>query len=156
MTGTVATGANVMGFDYDKKELQAIIRAFKLMDQEATEEAKQVSGELADYALEKIRQAAYEPGMRKVAAGGKVIKSSKIGEIRIGYAGQKFSGGGTTEQLWPGYEFGSHFYKQFAPWSGKFGRGSRGKFIYPTLRRIQPDIVRRWEEALAKIMRKWA
>ncbi len=41
-----------------------------------------------------------------------------------------------------GIEFGSNKFKQFPAYSGRQGRGSRGWFIYPTLRRIQPELIR--------------
>jgi hypothetical protein len=77
----------------------------------------------------------------KIATGSRVKKSSTTGEITYGYASQRFSGGGTTRDLWGGNEFGSNRYRQFPNWSGPEGRGSKGWFIYPTLRRIQPKIV---------------
>jgi hypothetical protein len=91
----------------------------------------------------------------RVAEGAKVSKSSKIGEISFGFAGQKFSGGATTQQVWGGAEFGSNRWKQFPVWSGREGRGSRGWFIYPTLRTAQPEIVKRWEESFSKIIREF-
>jgi hypothetical protein len=91
----------------------------------------------------------------RIATGAVVSKSSKIGEISYGFARQKFSGGGTTQQLWGGYEFGSNKFKQFPVWSGREGRGSRGYFIYPTLRAQQPQIIAQWEAGFSKIVRKW-
>jgi hypothetical protein len=37
-----------------------------------------------------------------IAKGSRVSKSSKIGELNLGFAAQKYSGGGTTQQLWGG------------------------------------------------------
>jgi hypothetical protein len=123
---------------YDKAELRSIIRAFKAMDDEAIAQAKQASSELADYVRGQIiATAATRTRNRvdnKVAEGARVSKSSKVGEISFGFAGQKLSGGATTQQIWGGVEFGSNRYKQFPVWSGREGRGSRGWFIYPTLR----------------------
>jgi len=144
---------------YDKAELRAIVRSFKAMDDEATQQAKEVTSELATWVRSKIIDRA-STGTRNrvdniVAEGSKVSKSSKIGEISFGYAGQKLSGGGTTQQLWGGYEFGSNRYKQFPVWSGREGRGSRGWYIYPTLRSVQPDIVKKWEEAFSTIVKRF-
>jgi hypothetical protein len=144
---------------YDKAELRAILRSFKAMDDEATQQAKEVTSELATYVRGKIIDSANGASNRvapKIAQGSKVSKSSKIGEISFGFAAQKLSGGGTTQQVWGGYEFGSNRFKQFPVWSGREGRGSRGWFIYPTLRSVQPDIVKKWEEAFSKIVRKYA
>jgi hypothetical protein len=143
---------------YDKAELRAILKSFKAMDEEATQQAKQATSELAEYVRGKIVDAAGRTNNRlddRVAAGAKVSKSSKIGEISFGFAAQKVSGGGTTQQLWGGAEFGSNTKKQFPVWSGREGRGSRGWFIYPTLRSAQPEIIKKWEESFFKIVRKY-
>jgi hypothetical protein len=143
---------------YDKAELRAIVRSFKAMDDEAISQAKKVTSELATYIKGKIVDAAGRTNNRldnRVAEGAKVSKSSKIGEISFGFAGQKLSGGGTTQQLWGGAEFGSNRLKQFPVWSGREGRGSRGWFIYPTLRSAQPEIVKKWEDAFSKIVKEY-
>jgi len=147
-------------FGFDKAELSQLFRALKNMDEEATAQAKDISGALAAYLQSKIITAAQGRGENaktatRIAEGSRVKKSSKIGELSIGFASQRFSGGGTTQMLWGGNEFGSNKFKQFPIWSGRYGRGSRGWFIYPTLRREQPYIVREWEQAFQKIAGKW-
>jgi hypothetical protein len=143
---------------YDKSDLRGIIKAFKAMDETAVEQAKGVSNGLATYLQSKIISAAStrpNGAANRIAGGSRVSKSSKIGEISFGFVSQKFSGGGTTQQLWGGYEFGSNKYKQFPVWSGRQGRGSRGYFIYPTLRAEQPEIIAQWESAFSKILKEW-
>jgi len=126
---------------FDKTELRAVFKALKNMDEQAVDEAKRQSGALAEYARKEVIGAASGLQSRAVASriadGSKVKKSSRIGEITYGFAAQKFSGGATTKDLWGGSEFGSNKFKQFPVWSGREGRGSKGYFIYPTLRRIQ-------------------
>jgi len=143
---------------YDKSELRGIIKALGAMDDQATDEAKRESSALVVYLQKKIIGASSHTQNLvddRIAAGSRVSKSSKIGEISFGFASQKFSGGGTTQQLWGGAEFGSNKYKQFPNWSGKFGRGSRGWFIYPTLRQEQPYIIAQWENAFDRIVKEW-
>jgi hypothetical protein len=143
---------------YDKADLRRILGAFKAMDDEAVQQAKGVSNALATYVQSKIKSAAGNrpnKAASRVADGSRVSKSSKIGEISFGFVSQKFSGGGTTQQLWGGYEFGSNKFKQFPVWSGREGRGSRGYFIYPTLRAEQPHIIAQWEAAFTKILKEW-
>jgi hypothetical protein len=144
---------------FDKTELRGVFKALKNMDEKATEEAKRVSGALADYARSEVISTASGLSSRAVASriaqGARVKKSSKIGEITYGFAAQKFSGGATTKDIWGGSEFGSNKYKQFPVWSGREGRGSKGWFIYPTLRKIQPKIVTEWTEAFSKILKEW-
>ena len=144
---------------YDKADLRRVLGAFKAMDEEATTQAKAVSGSLAEFAQDKIVGTATGRGQaaERIARGSKVSKSSKVGELSFGFAGQKFSGGGTTKQLWGGNEFGSNKFKQFPIWSGSGpkGRGSNGWFIYPTLRAIQPEIIAKWENAFDKILKEF-
>ena len=143
---------------YDKAQLRGIIKAFGAMDDQAVAESKKQSGALVEYLQRKIIGASsFTQNFidDRIAAGSRVSKSSKIGEISFGFASQKFSGGGTTQQLWGGAEFGSNKYKQFPNWSGKFGRGSRGWFIYPTLRQEQPHIISQWENAFDRIVKEW-
>jgi hypothetical protein len=144
---------------YDKADLRGIIGAFKAMDEQAVAEAKGVSNGLATYLQSKITSVAQgrpNKAAIRIAQGSRVSKSSKIGEISFGFVSQKFSGGGTTQQLWGGYEFGSTKFKQFPIWSGRGPRGgSAGYFIYPTLRAEQPHIIAQWESAFTKILKEW-
>jgi hypothetical protein len=143
---------------YDKAQLRGILGAFKGMDAEAVAEAKNVSNGLATYVQGKIISAAGSrpnEAASRIAQGSRVSKSSKIGELSFGFVSQKFSGGATTQQLWGGFEFGSNKFKQFPVWSGREGRGSRGYFIYPTLRAEQPHIIAQWEDAFTKILKEW-
>jgi len=145
---------------YNKNDLRDIYKAFKLMDDQASDEARRQSGALAYFASEEIKQAARSRTKagkvaERVADGVSISKSSKIGEFRYGFARQKFSGGATTQTLWGGVEFGSNKFKQFPTYSGREGRGSRGWFIYPTLRRIQPELINKWQESFTRIIKEW-
>lgn len=142
---------------YDKAEIRAIQRAFKAMDDEAVAQAKEVSNRLATWVRDKIVAAANQRDAvaARIGSGSRVVKSSKTGEISFGFASQKLSGGGTTQMLWGGSEFGSNRYKQFPKWSGAYGRGSRGWWIYPTLRQEQPVIVKQWEDGFSEIVKRF-
>ena len=146
---------------YSRNDIRDILKAFKVMDDQATEEARIQSAALATYAAEEIKTAARgrtKSGKvaQRVADGVSISKTSKIGEFKYGFARQKFSGGANTQTLWGGVEFGSNKFKQFPAYSGREGRGSRGWFIYPTLRRIQPELINRWEAAYNRILDKWS
>ena len=145
---------------YDRRELSGILKAFKAMDDQAIQEARTESNALATYAANQIKVSALgrtvaAAGVRRVAEGVRISKSSKIGEFSYGFASQRFSGGATTQKLWAGLEFGSNRYRQFPRRTSNRGRGNSGYFIYPTLRKIQPELVRKWEEAFATILKKW-
>jgi len=145
---------------YDKSDLRGITRAFKAMDDEAVQAAKKESSALAEFAADKIKQTAATrqvsgTAARRIADGVVISKSSKIGEFSYGFARQKFSGGGSTLDLLYGMEFGSNRFKQFPNRTPNRGRGNSGYFIYPTLRQIQPELIRKWETAFDSILKEW-
>lgn len=145
---------------YSKRELASLAKTFTVMGEEAVEGARQVSYEIASLAQDKIKAAGYTRtksagAVRKVVDGSTVSRSSKTGRLSFGFAGQRLSGGGTTQQLWGGLEFGSDRFKQFPSWSGRFGNGSRGWFIYPTLRAIQPELTLKWMREVNKVVKNW-
>ena len=145
---------------YDKSDMRAIIQAFKAMDEAAVDEAKKASSALAEYAAQEVKQAAGTrvvsgKAAQRIADGVKVSKTSKVGEFSYGFARQKFSGGGSTLDLLYGMEFGSYRYKQFPTRTPVKGRGNAGYFIYPTLRRIQPELIKKWETAFDKILKEY-
>lgn len=145
---------------FDKTELRQLYKAFKVLGDEAKDEARLQSNALAAFLQGEIKQAGYQrtqgsKAVRRIVDGSRVKKSSTTGEITYGFASERFSGGGTTKSLWAGYEFGSNKWKQFPSYSGRQGRGSRGWFIYPTLRKNQKEIVRQWTAAFNRILDKW-
>lgn len=147
---------------FDKKELRSVIGAFKAMDEQATDEAKKMGYELAQYAAQEVRKTALTRtvnpvAVRRIADGVRVSRTSKVGEFSYGFASQRFSGGGSTKELWRGFEFGSNRFRQFPSRTPRTsGRGNAGYFIYPTLRRIQPQLVAQWIESFDRILKKWA
>jgi len=154
-------------FTYDKSELRQIMKSYKGMNEEAQAAARRESGALADYATQQIQSAASGVQQQRIAQGIKVSKTSKIGEFGIGFAAQKFSGGATTQintngqsggrGILAGVEFGSKRFARFGERTPRFGaKGNQGRFIWNTMRRIQPDIIRKWEAAFAKIVKEWA
>lgn len=145
---------------YDRKQLRAVTTAFKAMSDEAVDAARRESSALAEFAAAKIKDAAATrtvnpTAVQRIASGVKISKTSKIGEFSYGFASQKFSGGGSTRDLWAGFEFGSNKYKQFPNRTPNRGRGNSGYFIYPTLRQIQPQIIAQWEDAFSKILKEF-
>jgi hypothetical protein len=145
---------------FDRTELRQVYKAFTLLGEEAKAEARQSSNNLATYLQRQIASTAAtrrkgQKAINRIVSGSRVSKTSTTGEIRYGFASQRFSGGATTQQLWAGYEFGTNKFKQFPAYSGRQGRGSRGWFIYPTLRQEQKNIVSQWTAAFNKILDKW-
>jgi hypothetical protein len=157
---------------YDKRELAQFAKVIRNMSEIAVEETKRRVGELAQRELTEIRRIASSRGKvaDRIAQGGKVKKSSLLGEISFGFASQKFSGGATTQfntrndtkgnrtGIGAAHEFGSKNYPQFPRWSGPMpkGPGSRGWFIYPTVRHLQPDIIKEFEQIILDIRKEFS
>lgn len=145
---------------YTAKELRLLAKTFNSMGENAIAKAKTISFELANFAKEKITAAGHSrtksgKAVARVVDGASISRTSKTGRLSYGFAGQRFSGGGTTQILWRGLEFGSNKFKQFPAYSGRFGRGSRGWFIYPTLRDIQPELTKQWTVAMSDVIKEW-
>jgi hypothetical protein len=156
---------------YSQKELRDIAKVLRSMSETAVAESKKRIQELAQKELNSIRAVAAGRGKvaQRIAEGGKVKKSSLLGEISFGFAGQKFSGGATTQfntrndppgnrkGIGAATEFGSKRYPQFPAWSGPMpkGPGSRGWFIYPTVRALQPTIIKEFEDVVLDIKKEW-
>lgn len=145
---------------FDRTELRQVYKAFSLLGDEAKAEARQTSNNLATYLQTQIAATSRsrvkgQQAINRIVSGSKVSKTSTTGEIKYGFASQRFSGGATTKDLWAGFEFGSNKFKQFPAYSGRQGQGSRGWFIYPTLRQEQKNIVAQWTRAFNKILDKW-
>jgi hypothetical protein len=157
-------------FQYDKKELRQIAAVIRKMGDEAKVQAREVTSNLVDFVVGEIKNAANShPRPRqakKIADGVRISKSSVIGEFGIGFAAQRFSGGATTQLnegsskgqlgILAGVEFGAKRQKQFLPRTPRFGlRGNTGTFIWPTMRRVQPEIIKKWEESFNLVVKEW-
>jgi hypothetical protein len=151
---------------YDPQQVKQITRAFKAMSDEAVEKSKKVGYELASLMLQRIQSAASNTQEQRIGATGRASKSSKIGEFSFGYQRQAFSGGAFTTKnlkgdapygrgILAGVEFGSAKSPQFRPRSPRLGNGNTGYWIYPTLRKNQPEIIKRWEEAFEDILKEF-
>ena len=151
---------------YDKDQTRQILRSFKAMSDEAVSESKKMGYELAQYALGRIQSAASNIQERRIAATGRAVKSSKIGEFSFGYQKSAFSGGAYTTRnakgdapygkgILAGVEFGSGQHSQFRPRTARFkGGGNSGYWINPTLRKMQPELIDKWEKAFDEILKK--
>ena len=157
---------------FSKRELNQISRVFRRMDDTAKNDAKRKIQELVGKQLASIRALAAGRGKvaQRIADGGQIKKSSLQGELKFGFASQKFSGGATTQfntrndppgnrpGIGGGYEFGSKRFPNMPRWSGPMpkGPGSRGWFIYPAIRASQPEIIKEFEEIISDIAKEWS
>lgn len=145
---------------FTKRELGKLAKTFSLMGEDAVEQSRQVAFEIAELAKDKIRAAGYSRtksagAVRRVVDGATISRTSKTGRLSFGFANQRLSGGATTQKLWGGLEFGSAKWKQFPTYSGRYGKGSRGWFIYPTLREVQPELTLKYIKAMNEAVKEW-
>jgi len=126
---------------YSKRELASLAKTFSAMGDDSVESARKVSYEISQLAKKAISQGA--------------SSRTKNNALSYGFDGQRFSGGGSTKKLWGGLEFGSKRFKQFPEWSGRYGSGSRGWFIYPSLRKIQPQLTLMWMKEVNNVIKDW-
>ena len=103
---------------FTQRELGKLAKTFTLMGDDAVEESRKVASDIAEFAKDEIKSSGYSrtksgKAVRRVVDGASISKSSKTGRLSYGFAGQRFSGGATTQMLWGGLEFGSLKYKQF-------------------------------------------
>lgn len=157
---------------FSKRELNQISRVFRKMDDIAKDEAKRKIQQLVGKQLSAIKAIAAGRGKvaQRIADGGQIKKSSLQGELKFGFASQKFSGGATTQfntrndppgnrpGIGGGYEFGSKRFPNMPRWSGPMpkGPGSRGWFIYPAIRASQPEIIKEFEKIISDIVKEWS
>jgi hypothetical protein len=146
---------------FSQRELRSLAKTFQVMGDEAVDKSKAIAYEISQISKKEIAQAGYgrtvsAKGVRRVVDGASISRTSKTGRLSYGFAGQRFSGGGSTKILWRGLEFGSKNFKQFPSFSGRFGRGSKGYFIFPTLRKIQPQLTLKYIKAMNDAVKGWA
>jgi len=163
-------------FKPDAQDLTMLRRAFKTMPKEMQEilrkETQHMVGELAN----KMRSKAhFSPNRSQALLVEKSIKANKDrlpsitagGGRRVPVTRKKTPGSPqpTMGDMLFGAEFGAtkngkgtfpQGGVKFAPYSGRQGNGSKGYFIFPTLRANQERIRRDYLETVYKVLkRKW-
>jgi len=154
------------------KDIKAILKTFKNMDDIAKEDMKKTARDIANDAASSIGSALQStPQGQALARSIKVSNSYKRGPvISIGGDNPKLANGTPVGEIALGVEFGAYQnrprkrkgkstnyvgYKQFQPRSPREGRGNAGYFIFPTLKALQPYITKRWVDEVDRIRREW-
>ena len=160
----------------DRKDYDMLMKAFKVMDKEAQDRLRARNKLIVSALAHKIQQAAaYAPNPRQAQQVAKSVRGNRdrIPNITIGGARKaSVSRKGNVNNPKPTYGellFGTEFgqsansprrFKQggmkFPYLSAPLGRGRRGYFIFPTLRRNQEMIRRDYLETVYKLLKqKW-
>jgi hypothetical protein len=143
-------------------DLRALLNTFKKMGQAANKDLRDASYDIARDVANDLKASAAGSNsiggnsfQAQAVAQGIVPRRDRLAIIKISGKRQVASGGASVEDLLWGAEFGSNRYKQFPARSPREGRGNRGYFIFPTLKRLQPKIRKDWVNAVGKVADIW-
>jgi len=146
----------------NRKDLNALLKTFSKLDKAANNDLKKATKEITKDVVREIKYSAAgagsiggNPRQAEAIATGIRALSGREAKIKISGTRPVVSGGGTVEDLLWGGEFGSTYFRQFPARTPKVGKGNRGYFIFPTLKRLQPKIRKDWIEAVNKIADIW-
>jgi len=156
----------------DLRDFRGLLKALNQMDKEANLELKNDVQSISDWTAGEIQRAAfahpYFPRQAAIIAPTVRANRDRIPSVTIGGSKGRASGGANAGQLLFGNEFGGErnaFGSQSAFANGGFrfpirsdrvGRGNAGYWIFPTLKAAQPEITRRWKDAVVKVMSNWS
>jgi hypothetical protein len=146
----------------DDKDLRALLRSFKQMDDIASIDMKKIAQDLAADAARNVSLMAARTNQgRAVAQSIRINKSDRSPNFTIGGSGNaNVKGKAKYGELLFGAEFGGPSYfknggRRFPPRSPRKGVGNSGYFIFPTLKAMQPEITQRWLEGYEMIRNAW-
>lgn len=141
------------------------------MDKDSQGALKGEVASISSWTAQGMAMAAYSaPMSRQSVIVASTIRANKdrIPNVTIGGSKGRASGGANAGQLLFGNEFGSdrnikgskgsfpNGGYRFPDRSPSQGRGNAGYWIFPTLKAMQPEITRRWLDAVTKVMDNWA
>lgn len=127
------------------------------MDKEASGELRNEVASISKWSAQGIIESSYQaPYPRQAAKVAATVRANRdrIPNVTIGGNRSRYSGGAVAGMTLFGTEFGAR---------GTFPNGGRrfpfkdyrGLWIYKALREQQPEITRRWKQAVDKVLDNW-
>lgn len=148
----------------DSRDLRNLYKAFKEMDDGSKLALKDEVTSISAWSATEMQSSytfnPYPAQAQKVAATIRANKD-RIPNVTIGGSKGRFSGGAVSGQVLFGSEFGGPAPFQnggtrFPERSPAQGRGNEGYGIFKVLKQIQPEITRKWKDAVNKhVIKKW-
>lgn len=155
----------------DLSDYRGLLKAISQMDKDSQGALKSDVQSISAWTAQGMAMAAYSAPMSRqsvIVAGTIRANKDRIPNVTIGGSKGRASGGANAGQLLFGNEFGSD--RNVKGSAGSFpnggfrfpqrspsqGRGNTGYWIFPTLKAMQPEITRRWLDAVNKVMDNWA
>jgi hypothetical protein len=158
-------------FQPDLRDLRGLLKALNKMDDDSKKALKDDVAAISSWTAGGIRMAAYvgAPMPRQTAIVAQTVRANKdrIPNVTIGGSRGRASGGANAGILLFGNEFGSdrnvfgskgnfpNGGRKFPERSPREGRGNKGYWIFPTLKAMQPEITRRWKNAVGEVYENW-
>jgi len=143
----------------DDRDLKRLFGSFSKMDEIAKEDIKRVASQIADKNAKAIVSAAQSaPNPRQataVVSTLQTVSTSKEPTLKLYRKNKVTSGGTEAGYLFPGSNFGSNNYKQFPPRAPRVGRGNLGYWLYNTLSKRQPEMLKEWLDSYKLIRDAW-
>ena len=180
-TTTAKSKAGRVTVRLNDRDIQSILRAFSRMDKQANVDLKDLSKEISEDLVGEFRNAArgtrWYPEQASFVAQSARVARDRTPSVTLGGAKRYTTDDGrrvATGSILFLSEFGSPEYRQRErfrnqaqraagargglqgpPRSPREGRGNRGWWLFPRLKRLQPNILRRWIEGAQKVADTW-
>jgi len=180
-TTTSKSKAGTVRVRLDDPEIRAILRAFSKMDKQANKDLRDLSKTISQDLVSEFRNAArgtrWYPEQASFVAQSARVARDRTPSVTLG--GAKRYSTSDNRRVAAGSllflsEFGSPESRQRdrfrnqaqrrnnsrgglqgPPRSPREGRGNRGWWLFPRLKRLQPSILRRWIEGANKVADTW-
>jgi hypothetical protein len=144
----------------DVRQLKGLFAALKEMDKESNAQLRDDVSAISAWSATQIKRGAYDTGVLFSGQSKRVSESvrhnrDRVPNVTIGGSKLKFSGGAVSGMIVMGNEWGSA--ATFPNGGQRFPRGlyPKGNWIFPTLRAIQPEVTKRWKDAVTKVLSNW-
>lgn len=143
-------------FKADLSQYRGLVNAMSKMDKNANGILKSEVRKISAWTVGEMQAAsAAAPMPKQAAVVARSIRpvADRIPSVAVGGARGRTAGGAVSGNLLMGSEFGGPTWfknggRRFPYRSPRQGRGNRGYFIFPTLKRLQPEITRRWKHTV--------
>lgn len=138
-------------------DLRGLIYAINKMDKEANTDLRNEVSSISKWSAQGIIQSSYDaPFPNQAARVASTVRANRdrIPNVTIGGNRGQYSGGAVAGQTLFGTEFGAR--GTFPNGGRRFPfKDQRGLWIYKALREMQPEITRRWKQAVDRVLDNW-
>ena len=139
-------------------DLRGLIYAINKMDKEANTDLRNKVSSISKWSAQGIIESSYQaPNPAQAARVAGTVRSNRdrIPNVTIGGNRGRYSGGAVAGQTLFGTEFGAR--RGFPNGGRRFPfKDYRGLWIYKALREMQPEITRRWKQAVDEVLDNWS